>query len=188
MKRSLITAIAALFISSGWINSVAPASTRNSLQENDSISTIRQRYAIINKNLAKYRVVKKELSGFSTEGGELTAYYDGTAIVKIATLNQGETGRSFEDFYYWNGKLMFVFRRQDTYDTPLSGKVVKSRENRFYFSDDKLIRWINENGTGVTSRDSKYTETQVHYLNRSKLFTEGARAKVSLIEAPDFKL
>jgi hypothetical protein len=45
-------------------------------------------------------VVKKELSGFSTEGGELTAYFDGSKIVKISATYQGETGSAFEEFYF----------------------------------------------------------------------------------------
>lgn len=184
MKRILLTATAALFISSGWANSVVPASA-NSSQEKDSISSIRQRYAAINKSLAKYKAVKKELSGFSTEGGELIAYFDGPSIVKIAATYQGETGRSFEEFYYWNEKLIFVFRKQDTYDEPMSGRVVKTRENRFYFSNDELIRWINENAKQVAPSNNKYLETQTHYLSSSKRFTEGARSQESTIEAPE---
>ena len=183
MKRIRVIAIAALFIVSGWTNSVVQVSANNS-QEKDSLSSIRQRYTSINKSLAKYKVVKKELSGFSTEGGELIAYFDGPAIVKIAASYQGETGSSFEEFYYWKGKLIFVFRKQDTYDEPLSGKVVKTRENRFYFSNDKLIRWINENAKQVAPGNSKYLATQTHYLSSSKRFTEGARAQESTIEAP----
>ncbi|MBA3240662.1 MAG: hypothetical protein H0T60_05490 [Acidobacteria bacterium] len=184
MKRILVTAVAALFISSGWANGVIPVSA-NSTQEKDAISSIRRRYANINKSLAKYRVVKKELSGFSTEGGELTAYFDGPAIVKMAATYQGETGRSFEEFYYLNEKLIFVFRKQDTYDQPLSGKVVRTRANRFYFSNDELVRWINEDAKQVAPGNNEYPEKQTHYLGISKLFTEGARSQEPSIEAPE---
>ncbi|MBC7931372.1 MAG: hypothetical protein H7Z38_12490 [Rubrivivax sp.] len=184
MKRILMIAIAALFISSGWTAGLGSASANNS-QEKDSISSIRRRYATINKNLAKYRAVKKELSGFSTEGGELIAYFDGPAIVKIAATYYGETGRSFEEFYYRNEKLIFVFRKQDTYSEPMSGKVVKTRENRFYFSGDELFRWIDENAKQVAS--SEYPKTQTQYLDSSKRFTEGARSQQPTIEAPDPK-
>lgn len=186
MKRILLIGIAALFIPSGWATGVAPASAKSS-QEKDWILSIRRRYATINKSLAKYRVVKKELSGFSTEGGELVAYFDGPAIVKIAATYHGETGRAFEEFYYWNEKLIFVFRRRDTYDRPLSGKVVKTRENRFYFSNDELIRWINEDAQHVAPGNSQYAESKTHYLSLSKRFTEGARTQKSTIEAPGLK-
>lgn len=184
MKRILTIVIAALSLSSGRAGGVVPASAGGS-QEEDSISSIRRRYATINKSLAKYKVVKKELSGFSTEGGELVAYFDGPAIVKIEATYLGETGRAFEEFYYRNEKLIFVFRKQDTYNEPMSGKVVKTRESRFYFSNDELIRWINENAKQVAPGSSEYPETQTHYLSSSKRFTEGARSKASTIEAPE---
>lgn len=184
MKGLLTIAVAALFIASGWANGVTTASA-NSSQEKDAISSIRRRYTVINKSLAKYRVVKKELSGFSTEGGELIAYFDGPAIVKMAATYQGETGRSFEEFYYSNEKLIFVFRKQDTYDQPLSGKVVRTRESRFYFSNDALIRWIDENAKQVAPGNSEYPQMQTHYLGISKRFTEGARSRQLSIEAPE---
>lgn len=149
----------------------------------DSISTIRRRYAIINKSLSKYRTVKKELSGFSAEGGELAAYFDGKSVMKIATINQGETGRSFEDFYYWDEKLIFVFRKQDTYDKPHSGKVVRTTENRFYFGDGKLIRWIDENGKQAAPGGSEYQKKQNEYLRTSQRFVEGSRSRKTTIEA-----
>lgn len=182
MRRALIITVASMLVLSCWANIECPASA-NSAQENDSLSFIRQRYAAINKNLAKYRVVKKELSGFSTEGGELTAYFDGAAIVKIAATFNGETNSFFEEFYYSNEKLIFVYRKQEIYDEPMT-KVVKTKENRFYFSNDQLIRWINENGRQVAASNSKYTGRQIHYLGSSKLFTEGVRSQEPVIEAP----
>jgi uncharacterized protein YacL (UPF0231 family) len=181
MNRILTLAIAAMFISSAWSHSENIVSANNF---QDEITSIRQRYATINKNLSKYKAVKKELSGFSAEGGEMTAYFDGSSIVKIAATYYGESGRSFEEFYYWNDKLIFVFRKQQTYSKPMSGKVVKTSEDRFYFNNDELIRWINEQAKQVARSDSEYLKSQTHYLSSSKIFTEGARAQESIIEAP----
>lgn len=153
-------------------------------QANDSLSFIRGKYESINKSLARYRAVKKELSGFSIEGGELTAYLDGTDIVKIAVTNQGETYRSFEEFYYSDEKLIFVFVKEERYNEPYSGKVAKTTESRLYFSDSKLIRWIEGKAKQVAKSDSRYLEQQTRYLNNSKLFTEGARAQAPSIENP----
>ena len=76
--------------------SVFPASAQDS--EAQAVAAIRQHYATVNKNLSRYKTVRKELAGFSTEGGELTAYFEGAAIRKIAVKHQGETGRSFEEY------------------------------------------------------------------------------------------
>jgi hypothetical protein len=114
----------------------------------DPIPAIRQQYAAINRKIAKYQKVKKELLGFSAEGGELVAYLSGPSIVKISATFYGEMGRATDEFYYSNDKLIFVFRRHSHYRAPLTGKVVRITENRYYFKDDKLIRWIGEDGKG----------------------------------------
>jgi hypothetical protein len=182
IKKILSIAVAALFIPCGSVSNSATLHA-DSFRVTDSISTIRRRYAIINRSLAKYRTVKKELSGFSAEGGELAAYFDGRVVMKIATVNQGETGRSFEDFYYWDEKLIFIFRKQDTYDKPHSGKVVRTTEHRFYFSDDKLIRWIDGNGKQIAPGVAEYQKKQNEYLRVSQRFVEGSRSQETTIEA-----
>ncbi|HEX8636361.1 MAG TPA: hypothetical protein VF703_19725 [Pyrinomonadaceae bacterium] len=182
MKKILLLALAALYISGGLNGRSAPLSAV-SFQPTDAISSIRQRYAIINRSLGKYRRVKKELSGFSTEGGELAAYFDGKVVMKIATINQGETGRSFEDFYYWDEKLIFVFRKEDTYTEPFSGKVARTTENRFYFNDGKLVRWIDGNAKQVAPGGSEYREKQNNYLRASARLVEDSRSPKTIIEA-----
>ena len=157
----------------------APASA----QTEDPIASIRQHYSQINRNAARYRKVKKDLSGFSEEGGTLVAYFDGPNIMKIAANFYGEGGKSYEEYYYWISKLIFVLRKESTYSRPLSGKIVKTTENRFYFKDDHLIRWIDENAKQVASDTGEYAEKQKDYLDSSKQLTEGARVKKPAIEA-----
>lgn len=183
MKKVLIVFVVSVFALSGRAVASVPAPA-GSPQGDDPISSIRKRYAAVNKNQVKYKAVKKELSGFSTEGGELTAYFDGPEIVKIAVTNYGETNSFFEEFYYSDEKLIFVYRKQEIYDEPMS-KVVRTKENRFYFNDGRLIRWVNENGKQVGAGDRQYPERRIHYLGLSKLFTEGARAQGPVIEAPE---
>jgi len=173
-----ILTIAAILVFAGLSLSVAA-----SPQTDDPIASIRRHYAEINRNPAKYKKVKKELLGFSAEGGQMLAYFQGPGIFKIAATFYGETGRASEEYYYWDNKLIFVLRTDHTYSKPLSGKIVRTRVNRLYFSDDKLIRWIDENGKQVASDASEYAEKQKEYLETSKLFTEGARSKKTTIES-----
>lgn len=150
----------------------------------DSVRAIRQHFTTINKGTRRYKKIKKELAGFSAEGGELVAYLDGQAIVKIVATYFGETGRSLEEYYYWNGELIFALRKEMTYDQPLSGKVVRSEENRFYFENRKLIRFIDQDGKQVHSADPDFSKQQQEYVDASDLFLKGARAKAATIEAP----
>ena len=128
----------------GWI-ATSHAQTTNAIQ------SIRKQYAAINKRVARYKKVRKELSGFSAEGGRLIAYFDGPEIVKIAATYYGETGRTEEEYFYQDAKLIFVYRKESTYSRPMSGKVVRISENRFLLRNDQLIEWLDENGKEVST-------------------------------------
>ena len=180
MKRILIIAVATILFSAVLTN--IHLSFAATPQIDESISSIRQHYAEINRSAPRYKKVKKELSGFSAEGGQLVAYFDGPSIMKIATTFYGETGKATEDYYYWDGKLIFVFRTDFRYNKPLSGKVVSTKENRFYFNADRLIRWVDVNAKQVASDTTEYQEKQKEFLQNSRQFTEGARSSKPTIE------
>ena len=148
----------------------------------DPILTIRQQYAAINRKAARYKKVKKELLGFSAEGGELVAYLSGPSIVKISATFYGEMGRATDEFYYANDKLIFTFRKHLHYNAPLTGKVVRITENRYYFKDDKLIRWIGEDGKQVSTTAPEFPQAEARLLASSKQFIDGARSKNPTIE------
>ena len=174
MKRISVAVVIVLF---GVL-----ASYEAKAQDPDPIQAIRQQYAAINRKAAKYRKVKKELLGFSAEGAELIAYFSGPSIVKISATFYGEMGRATDEFYYSNDKLIFVFRKHSHYGAPLSGKVVRTTENRYYFKDDKLIRWIGEDGKQVSSSAPEFSQGEARVLASSKQFTEGARSTNPTIE------
>ena len=174
MKRISVAVVIVLF---GVL-----ASYEAKAQDPDAIQAIRQQYAAINRGAAKYKKVKKELLGFSAEGGELVAYFSGPSIVKITATFYGEMGRATDEFYYSNDKLIFVFRKHSHYGAPLSGKVVRTTENRYYFKDDKLIRWIGEDGKQVSSSAPEFSQGEARVLASSKQFTEGARSTNPTIE------
>jgi len=150
--------------------------------QTDPIETIRQHYAGINKSMPLYRRVKKNLSGFSGEGGELIAYFHGPSVMKMVATFFGETGKAVEEYYFWNGQLIFVFNTEQRYDKPLSGKVVRKTEGRFYFKDDKLIKWVGGDGKEVASDSSEYAGKQTDYLKIAKQLAEGANSKSPTIE------
>ncbi|HEV7395082.1 MAG TPA: hypothetical protein VGN86_01120 [Pyrinomonadaceae bacterium] len=186
LTLSLISAACFLSVVSGPeasgqrlnISTLVPA------QQPNSIELIRQRYSDINKKVGRYRKVKKELSGFSAEGGELVAFFQGNGVMKLIATYYGETGRTIEEFYYWEGALIFAFRKQLTYDRPLSGKVVRTEAQRFYFENNKLIRWVNQEKKEVSSSDGDFVTNETDYLNTSQTLLTGARGKATTIEAP----
>ena len=91
---------------------------------------------------------------------------------------------SLTNIYYSNDKLIFIFRKYRHYSGHLTGKVVRTTENRYYFKDDKLIRWIGEDGKQVSSASSEFAAKEAEQLASSKQLTEGTRSKSPTIEDP----
>jgi hypothetical protein len=174
MKKLFVAAVILVFLSTALAVRA---------QSETKIQSIRQSYAAINRKQARYRKVKRELSGFSAEGGVLTAYFEGAPIVKMLAIFYGESGKSQEEFYYRDGKLIFVLRTESRYNRPLSGKVVSTKLSRFYFHDDKLIRWIDPSGKFMPSDSAEYQEQEKDYLETSRKFVAGARSSNTTIEA-----
>lgn len=188
MKRIWsITSTVFVILTSG-ANSMALFSHGRDSQTETSIPFIQERYAAINSSIRKYRKVKKELSGFSLEGGELIAYFNGPRIVKITAAYFGETGRAMEEYYYWNEKLIFVFRRDYTYDEPMSGKVVGTEASRLYFSNDRLTRWIDQNGKARSFGGGDFQAKQQELLETSNRFLKAARSPEPIIKAGNLRV
>ena len=100
---------------------------------------------------------------------------------RVATF-LGETGKAIEEYYYWNGQLIFVFRTEQRYSQPLSGKVVEKKESRLYFTNEKLLKWIDESGQEVPAESTAFAEKQNECLKGSKQFSDGARSAHPTIE------
>lgn len=113
----------------------------------------------------------------------MVAYFDGPTIVKVVATYYGETGKSLEEYYFADEKLIFVYRKESRYNRPLSGKVVHSFENRFYFAKDRLIDWRNSMGRPAPNGAADYQEKQDEFLQTARKFLEGARSKAATIEA-----
>lgn len=65
------------------------------------------------------------------------------------------------EYYLWEGQLFFVLRVEEHYDKPLSGVVKSKSEERFYFAEGALIRWLDaqkEEMAAGPARDQKERE------------------------------
>jgi hypothetical protein len=109
----------------------------------EKIKVIRAHYSEIEGSLKSCRQVKRDLPGESAEGGELTGYFKGPSLRKLAAKFYGETGQALEEYYFGEGQqLLFVLRTESRYTAPMSGAVKSKTEERFYFADGKLIQWL----------------------------------------------
>ncbi len=123
--------------------STLPALPRGPRDTTDAaIARIRGHFAQIQRDSARYRCVKRDLEGFSAEGGELEACFAGEHLRKVIARYYGESGRATEEYYIWDDRLEFLFQRSERYTEPMSGTVTATEEHRFYWLNDQLIRWV----------------------------------------------
>ena len=106
------------------------------------VSAIRGRFGIVERKLPTYDIVEHDLLGFSAEGGTLRAYFDGPQLQKLTAEFLGESGRATEEFYFANGEPVFVYRVDERYDRPLTGRVVLRVATRYYLSRGQILRRV----------------------------------------------
>lgn len=138
----------------------------------EKVKAIRGKYAEIEKELKDCRQVKREVEDESTEGGELTAYFKDSNLRKLSAQIYGEMGKHLSEFYFSESQLVFVFSVVQRYDKPF-GAVKSKTEERFYFADGKLIRWLNSDKKEVTN-DAAKPERERELLAAAKKYSDMA--------------
>lgn len=141
----------------------------------EKIRSIRAQYGEIESQLKECRQVKRDLPDESAEGGELTAYFKDASPRKLSARFFGEIGRTLEEYYFAkDNKLMFVLRVEIHYTKPMSGVTKNKTEQRFYFADGKLIRWLNPDNKDVTA-DPAMPERERELLASAQKYLEMVR-------------
>ena len=102
--------------------------------------------------------------------------------MKLVVNHYGEMGSTLEEYYYSDSKLIFVFEKVSHYNKPMSGKVVRTVENRYYFDNENLIRWIDEKGKQSEVSSEQARTRQKDLLENSHTFSTAARSKNPTIE------
>lgn len=144
------------------------------------IRKIRKEYARINSDSLKWRTVYKDIMGASTEGGDMTNYYFGKDEEKAVTNFLGEMGRARTEYYFEDGKLIFEFEIHKFYDRPMTGKVVRTEENRYYFHNQSLIRWIGTKGQ--VEGKKLYPDKEKELLENLNYVDKWTKSKKTVIE------
>lgn len=153
----------------------------------ETIKDIRVKYTDIRDNLDNYDTTMAEVWGESTEGGQVTGYYDQDNLKYMVVWLLGETGKREIEYYFDNGQLFFVLDTDFRYNRPIywDEKIAKEnndtetfdadktviKEDRYYFDNGQLIRWIKPNGQYGDSKLAYYKnlETEIpQYADKMK--------------------
>ena len=149
--------------------------------EQEAVARIREHYAFINSRLDEFMSVHKELQGFSTEGGSMTAWYAyDDYLKKIAATFYGETGKSEEEYYFWDNELVFCFQALTRYAEPF-GQPESEEENRWYFRNGVMIRWIGPDGQRVPETAGEYAPTARRVLETAARLAAGATGSGAVV-------
>lgn len=141
-----------------------------------AITSIREEYKLIRDELNILEKTTKPLNNYSAEGGSVHAFRNKNNKIKLIKVElYGESGKVFEEYYYKNHKLIFSFHEQHKYNVPFTvtdeiakemgvepfnPKKTKINENRYYFNEGKLIRWLNEFKKDIPSKSKDFIEAQ----------------------------
>jgi hypothetical protein len=123
------------------------------------IKKIQQNYSLINSNLGKYTIVQKTIEGRSTEDGDVKMYFENQALKKVESIYYGEMGKVSTDFYFNADSLFFVYQATFNYNSPIytEGSNLESiDENRCYFYDLSMIKWIGKDKKRVQTGSEKF--------------------------------
>ena len=119
----------------------------------------------INTDTSKFTVSQKDIFGLSSEGGYLRTYHEGKNLRKAILTLFGENGQSTEEYYLSDNKLIYLYESGISYTEPFylkESKVKSMQTDKYFFKDDKLIRWTDNEGKIVNQ--TSYLEKQIEIL------------------------
>jgi hypothetical protein len=120
-------------------------------------------YAETNDNLKSYKRVKTVFRDGELEF-ELESWWDKDKVRRIDSKVPGEDGDGSEEYYIEDGKLLFAFRYYRAMSAEEGAKRVLV-EDRFYFKDGAMFKWIGTDKKLVPKED------EVFEIERERLTT-----------------
>lgn len=135
----------------------------------------REVYAAINaqeKSLRSDKVTYKE----DELTFELMGWKDGDELKKILVTVPGEDGEGSEEYYLENGKPLFVFSHYKA-PGPKEGKAPHRVENRFYFKEGKLFKWLSSEREEVAPKDPDFVSEAKRLTSSFEHFVAAFKGK-----------
>lgn len=117
-------------------------------------------FSLVNRELASYSVIQKQLINAETNNEiDCDVYLEPSTgdIRKIVTIEYLTEALEITDYYFMDGQVHFMFRRQENYYRPVAAQQ-DFPGDRFYFIDDAMVRYrdIHKNTSDLFEKTDYY--------------------------------
>ena len=152
----------------------------SSCREDDITGTVKK-CKDINEHLSSYKQKAIDLTGVAEQNGTVTGYFKDKELIMASVANFGESNRRVDEFYFDDEKLICINREEFTYNKPryytedvaqksgdsvwYDDKKTVMQNTRFYFYDNRMVKWIAPNNKEIPDNDRKYDYTERSLLN-----------------------
>lgn len=144
--------------------------------EQEIVTQIRQWFA---QTIEKEHLMQRDTTfplGYTTEGTEMVSYKLNGDLARLKVSMYGETGYMVEDYYVKDGQMYFAYIQNHIYNTHMldpefDASKTTVKEDRFYYNNQTLIRWVNNQKEQVPI-DGLAREKEQYYLKYFKEFLE----------------
>lgn len=147
------------------------------LQAQDDTAHHRAVYKEINEKAASSKPVKATHKDDPIVF-ELQGWSDGKELRKIISVVPGEDGDGNEEYYLENGQPLFVFRRYSDINQD-TGKVLARHEDRFYFKDGKMFKWLDTAKKPVQTTSEDFTAEAERLTLNTQSFIAAFKGKTA---------
>jgi hypothetical protein len=169
-----------------WFCADSSLASDSSQQLAAKVASIKKQMTYVEmKLLYRCQRVRTSLTGFSTEGGTLNAFFLKAIPRKMVAEHMGEMGRATEYYYFWKGRLIALERVETRYDKPF-GKAHSVTMESLFFSDGKLISHRDVTGNDYsleTSESQQLERTTLDVTRRLLVMAKRELQKISSTQA-----
>ena len=126
--------------------------------QTSDIKLIQANFKRIN-TIGKWSKITQYETDDSADGGYINYYYNNDKLEKIVVRKFGESGQYLAEYYLLKAKLSFVFEKDLKYNVPYYLKEFNYDdseiiEDRYYYSNNKLINYKSNQDEGAPFSDS----------------------------------
>lgn len=136
------------------------------------VKEIRAEYALINKNLKSYKKISYSTTdeyGFSTN---YIIYKENNIVRLVIIMSPSDDVFLKTEYFYKNDQLFFAFvTSEGTYDS------IHNSQNRYYFSNNTMVRWIDNSKKNVPTTSKEFKEAAESNLTHAQKVFKEASAK-----------